>query len=139
MQKVESFLTKQEYITKDIENIGILKLTDKGRHFLKSPSPVEIIKDLDYSDVDEIEDESNEVAARAGNSYDKILFDLLKTERKRIARSNNIPPYVIIQDPSLQEMATTYPTTKEALANVNGIGMGKVNKFGLSFLSSLAD
>ena len=58
----------------------------------------------------------------------------LKEERKRIARDNDLPPYVIIQDPSLQEMATTYPTTKEALANVNGIGMGKVNKFGMPFL-----
>ena len=57
-----------------------------------------------------------------------------EAERKRIARDNDLPPYVIIQDPSLQEMATTYPTTKEALANVNGIGMGKVNKFGLPFL-----
>ena len=125
-----------EFIAKDIENIGLLKLTRKGKDFLKSPHSVEIIKDLDYSDVDEIEDESNEVApgVRAGNSYDKILFDLLKEERKRIARDNDLPPYVIIQDPSLQEMATTYPTTKEALANVNGIGMGKVNKFGMPFL-----
>ena len=69
---------------------------------------------------------------RAGNSYDKILFDLLKEERKNCQKC--LPPYVIIQDPSLQEMATTYPTTKEALANVNGIGMGKVNKFGMPFL-----
>lgn len=125
-----------EFITKDIENIGLLKLTEKGKKFLNAPHSVEIIKDLDYSDVDEVEDESNEVApgARAGNSYDKVLFDLLRNERKRIAKSNDLPPYVIIQDPSLQEMATTYPTTKEALANVNGIGMGKVNKFGIPFL-----
>ena len=65
-------------LLKDIENIGLLKLTQKGIDFLKIPHSVEIIKDLDYSDVDEIEDESNEVApgVRAGNSYDKILFDL---------------------------------------------------------------
>lgn len=125
-----------EFISKDIENIGLLRLTKKGKDFLKATHPVQIVKDLDYSDVDEVQDESNEVApgARTGNSYDKVLFDLLKNERKSIAKRNNLPPYVIIQDPSLQEMATTYPTTKEALANVNGIGMGKVNKFGLSFL-----
>jgi len=125
-----------EFIAKDIENIGLLKLTKKGLDFLKSSYPVDITKDLDYSDVDNAEDESNEVAAgaRAGNSYDKVLYDLLKEERKRVAKSRNLPPYVIIQDPSLQEMATTYPTTKEALANVNGIGMGKVNKFGTPFL-----
>ncbi len=63
-----------------------------------------------------------------------MLFDLLKAERKKIAKEKDLPPYVIIQDPSLQEMATTYPTTDEALANVNGIGMGKVQKFGQSFL-----
>lgn len=125
-----------EFIAKDIENIGLLKLTKKGTDFLKAPYPVEITKDLDYSDVDQSEDESNEVSAdaRTGNSYDKVLYDLLKAERKRVAKSRNLPPYVIIQDPSLQEMATTYPTTKEALANVNGIGMGKVNKFGAPFL-----
>lgn len=125
-----------EYLAKDIEHIGLLKLTEKGKQFLTNPHPVEITKDLDYSDVDQAEDESNEVAAgaRSGNSYDKVLYDLLKAERKRVAKSRNLPPYVIIQDPSLQEMATTYPTTKEALANVNGIGMGKVNKFGAPFL-----
>jgi len=125
-----------EFIAKDIENIGLLKLTQRGIDFLKAPYPVDIVKDLDYSDVDVAEDESNDVpaGARTGNSYDKVLYDLLKEERKRVAKRKDLPPYVIIQDPSLQEMATTYPTTKEALANVNGIGMGKVNKFGESFL-----
>lgn len=125
-----------EFIQKDIENIGLLKMTKKGEAFLGNPCGVSLIKDLDFSDVDETEDESNEAPAspNAGNSYDKVLFDLLKAERKKIAKEKDLPPYVIIQDPSLQEMATTYPTTAEALANVNGIGMGKVNKFGGSFL-----
>ncbi|WP_268122550.1 DNA helicase RecQ [Roseivirga pacifica] len=125
-----------EFIEKDIENIGLLKLTQKGLDFIKNPHPVEIAKDLDFSDVDATEDESNELptSPRKGNSYDPVLYDLLKAERKKIAKQKDLPPYVIIQDPSLQEMATTYPTTKEALANVNGIGMGKVNKFGGTFL-----
>src|SRR5690606_12841547 len=54
--------------------------------------------------------------------------------RKHIAKEKNLPPYVIFQDPSLEEMATTYPTTKEELASINGVGMGKVNKFGKEFL-----
>ncbi|WP_420385235.1 DNA helicase RecQ [Roseivirga sp.] len=125
-----------EFVEKDIENIGTLKLTDKGRNFLKNPHYVEFTKDLDFSDVDDTEEENNETPAspNLGNSFDKTLFDLLKAERKKIAKERNLPPYVIIQDPSLQEMATTYPTTDEALANVNGIGMGKVQKFGQSFL-----
>lgn len=125
-----------ELILKDIENIGLLKLSEKGKKFMSNPEYLEFTKDLDYSDVDGSEEESNEAVAspNAGNSYDKVLFDLLKAERKKIAKQRNLPPYVIIQDPSLQEMATTFPTTAEALANVNGIGMGKVNKFGGPFL-----
>lgn len=125
-----------EFVEKDIENIGTLKLTDKGRNFLKNPHYVEFTKDLDFSDVDDTEEENNETPASPNqdNAFDKTLFDLLKAERKKIAKEKNLPPYVIIQDPSLQEMATTYPTTDEALANVNGIGMGKVQKFGQSFL-----
>lgn len=125
-----------EFVEKDIENIGTLKLSKKGLNFLEKPYYVEFTKDLDYSDVDQTEEESNETPAspNAGNSFDKVLFDLLKAERKKIAKEKDLPPYVIIQDPSLQEMATTYPTTDEALANVNGIGMGKVQKFGQSFL-----
>ena len=125
-----------EFIQKDIENIGVLKMTKKGEAFLENPTSVRLTRDHDFSDVDADDDESNDTPAspNAGNSYDPVLFDLLKAERKKIARERDLPPYVIIQDPSLQEMATTYPTTNEALANVNGIGMGKVHKFGGSFL-----
>lgn len=125
-----------EFIQKDIENIGVLKMSKKGEAFLKNPTSVLLTRDHDFSDVDEEDDASNETPAspNSGNSYDPVLFDLLKAERKKIAKQKDLPPYVIIQDPSLQEMATTFPTTKEALANVNGIGMGKVHKFGGSFL-----
>ncbi|MFM8742944.1 MAG: HRDC domain-containing protein, partial [Cytophagales bacterium] len=62
------------------------------------------------------------------------LFEMLKALRKKMAKEKDLPPYVIFQDPSLEEMATTYPTNKEELASVNGVGMGKVNKFGKEFL-----
>ena len=68
-------------------------------------------------------------------SYDAKLFEMLKNLRKKLAKDKNLPPYVLFQDPSLEEMATTYPTTKEEMAQVNGVGMGKVNKFGGEFLS----
>lgn len=126
-----------EYILKDIENIGVLRMSAKGEAFLKNPSSILLTRDHDFSDVDTDDDASNETPAspNAGNSYDPVLFDLLKAERKKIARDKDLPPYVIVQDPSLQEMATTYPTTAEAMANVNGIGMGKVRKFCSPFLS----
>jgi len=126
-----------EFILKDIENIGVLKMSEKGEAFLKNPTSIMITRDHDFSDVDADDDASNDTPAspNPGNSYDPVLFDLLKAERKKIAREKDLPPYVIVQDPSLQEMATTYPTTAEALANVNGIGMGKVRKFGGTFLA----
>jgi ATP-dependent DNA helicase RecQ len=125
-----------EFVTKDIENVGVLKLSDKGRDFLKNPTSIKLSKDHDFSDVDSDDDESNEPSAAqtAGQSFDPVLFDLLKAEQRKVAKQHNLPPYAIVQEPSLQEMATTYPTTREALANVNGIGMGKVQKFGDSFL-----
>jgi ATP-dependent DNA helicase RecQ len=75
---------------------------------------------------------------RSIQDYDEKLFELLKAERKRVAKSKNLPPYVIFQDPSLEEMATVYPTTKEELAQINGVGMGKVAKFGATFLKLIA-
>ena len=116
--------------------MGVLKVTKKGLDFISKPHPVLLTKNHDFSDTDSDQDESNDQANSlgVGKSYDPVLYDLLKHERKKIARQRDLPPYVIIQDPSLQEMATTFPTTAEALANVNGIGMGKVKKFGEPFL-----
>jgi ATP-dependent DNA helicase RecQ len=123
-----------QYLEKDIENIGVLKLTPKGEAFLKKPHPIELARDHDFTtDLDE-EEESSERVPMNTKSYDEKLFEMLKDLRKKIAREKNLPPYVIFQDPSLEEMATTYPTTREELAQVNGVGMGKVNKFGKEFL-----
>ncbi|WP_421977960.1 DNA helicase RecQ [Roseivirga seohaensis] len=125
-----------EFLAKDIENVGVLKLTQKGKDFLKNPYSFKLTKDHDFSDVDLGEDDGNEVTHQTttGQSYDKVLFDLLKAEQRKVAKEHDLPPYAIVQEPSLQEMATTYPTTEEALSNVNGIGMGKVKKFGAPFL-----
>ena len=128
-----------EYLVKDIENIGVIKISEKGEGFLTNPESIQLTKDHDFSDTDDSDDDVNNgvapgYAGSGGKSYDTVLFDLLKAERKKLAKEKGLPPYVIFQDPSLEEMATTYPTTKEALANVNGIGMGKVMKFGTPFL-----
>jgi ATP-dependent DNA helicase RecQ len=123
-----------QYLEKDIENIGVLKISEKGKKFLKKPHSVELAKDHDFTTDVEDEEVMDRVPTNT-KSYDVKLFEMLKSLRKKIAKEKELPPYVIFQDPSLEEMATTYPTNKEELASVNGVGMGKVNKFGKEFLT----
>jgi len=122
------------YLEKDIENIGNLKITDKGLKFLKKPTPVELAIDNDFnSDLSE-EETITERFSSNSKTYDATLFEMLKNLRYQIAKQKKLPPYVIFQDPSLEEMATIYPMDEEELASVNGVGMGKVKKFGKEFL-----
>ena len=123
-----------QYLEKDIDNIGVLKISERGEKFLKKPHVIELARDHDFTTDIEDEEESSEKAPVNTKAYDVKLFEILKTLRKKIAKEKNLPPFVIFQDPSLEEMATTYPTTNEDLAQVNGVGMGKVNKFGKEFL-----
>lgn len=124
-----------EFLEKDIDNIGLLRLSDKGKEFMAQPYPVTLSKNHDYSNIGEEEESEKEVIVT--KAHDVNLFELLKGLRKKIAKDKNLPPYVIFQDPSLEEMATTYPTNKEELAQVNGVGMGKVIKFGVPFLAAI--
>lgn len=123
-----------QLLEKDIENIGMLKMSVRGEAFLKKPFTVEMARDHDFTTIAGEEEVSSERAPANTKAYDDKLFEMLKQLRKKIAKDKDLPPYVIFQDPSLEEMATTFPTTKEELAQVNGVGMGKVNKFGKDFL-----
>lgn len=123
-----------QLLEKDIENIGVLKMTARGEAFLKKPHALEMARDHDFTTDVENEEVSTERAPANTKAYDDKLFEMLKDLRKKVAKQKDLPPYVIFQDPSLEEMATTFPTTKEDLAQVNGVGMGKVNKFGKEFL-----
>ncbi|WP_215226294.1 DNA helicase RecQ [Echinicola shivajiensis] len=120
------------FLEKDIENYGVIKLSPISEDFLKNPHAVTLSKDHDFEEM--IENEESDEFNNAKKAYDEKLFELLKVERKRVAKSKGLPPYVIFQDPSLEEMATVYPTTREELAQINGVGMGKVAKFGAPFL-----
>ncbi len=124
-----------QFLKKDIDYIGVLKLSDKGKEYIKSPTAISFSRENDYSNLGEEEEASKE--AFVANAYDENLFNLLKRLRKRVADEKDLPPYVIFQDPSLEEMATTYPTNKEELAQVNGVGMGKVGKFGGAFIEAI--
>lgn len=120
------------FLDKDIENYGIIKITTKGENYLEEPYSITLSKDFNFDEVP-VDTAAEEMSA-GGKAYDEKLFELLKAERKKLAKSKGLPPYVIFQDPSLEEMATVYPTNKEELAQINGVGMGKVNKFGAPFL-----
>ncbi len=127
-----------ELLLKDIDNIGVLKLSDRGRKFMEAPESIMLSKDHDY---DSNLPEEEEAARPLNNSkaYDEKLFSMLKHLRKKVADKKGLPPFVIFQDPSLEEMATTYPTTESELAQVNGVGMGKVKKFGKDFLEMISE
>ena len=118
------------YIIKEIENYGLLKVTDAGRKFLDKPQPFKIVKDSDF---DEMEEEMP-IKGGASCAVDPELFSILKDLRKKMAKRLELPPYVIFQDPSLEAMATTYPITIEELQNIPGVGAGKAKRYGEEFV-----
>ena len=117
------------YVEKEIENYGILKITDKGYDFLKNPKSFRIVEDREY-------DEDEEVTLKSGgtSAMDPELFSILKDLRKKIAKQLGLPPYVIFQDISLEAMATTYPVTLDELQNIPGVGAGKAKRYGKEFV-----
>jgi ATP-dependent DNA helicase RecQ len=125
-----------DFLDKDIDNYGVLRLTPKALDFLEAPYPVTLTKDHDFSAANEEDDDDDRESngPSSAKAHDQALFEMLKALRKKIAKEKNLPPYVIFQDPSLEEMATIYPTTREELAQINGVGIGKVAKFGKPFL-----
>ena len=115
------------YIRKDVENFGLLKLTPEGRMFIKSPKPFFAVHDREYDDVEE--------NAEGGvSALDQELLGLLKGLRKDVARKHNLPPYVIFQDISLSQMATSFPVSLEELQQIQGVGQGKAHKYGKPFV-----
>ncbi len=119
------------FLIKEIENYGVLKVSEKGRNFIKNPSSIMVVKAHDYSDVD---DGDIIVPQKGGGAADEVLFNILKDLRKSMGKEKKLPPYVIFQDPSLEDMATQYPITMEELKNISGVGQGKAEKFGEEFL-----
>ena len=115
------------YINKDVENYGLLKITDAGKAFLDNPVSFKIVEDKDFDE--------EEVVMRGGGTFavDPELYAMLKNLRKKIAKQLELPPYVIFQDPSLEAMATTYPIKIEELQNITGVGAGKAKRYGEEF------
>ncbi len=126
------------YLKKEIENYGILKITKKGKDFLKSPISFKITKiDEDEDDMSDLESEDSDIIASgvgSGGAADPVLFSMMKDLRKKISKKLNVPPYVIFQPSSLEAMATSYPITLEELQNIPGVGAGKAKRYGQEFV-----
>ncbi|MEG0796081.1 MAG: DNA helicase RecQ [Odoribacter sp.] len=119
------------FIEKDIEQYGVIKLTEEGQKFLEEPKSFMLMEDHNF---EENEEEEEKIQEKGGvSALDSTLFAILKDLRKKIAKTNNLPPYVIFQDPSLEDMCTNYPITLEELANIQGVGTGKAQKYGKEF------
>ena len=118
-------------LSKDVETYGILKLNAQSESFLSSPRSYLITEDHDYTKIDLEEAQSNQKSS----VFDSTLLAMLKDLRKKVAHSKKVPPFVLFQDPSLEDMALQYPITIDELTNINGVGSGKATKFGNEFVA----
>ncbi len=123
----------QRLLVKDIDNYGLLKLTPEGKKFLKKLYSIMLVQDHDYENPDD-EDFFAEAGGHKTSTTDKTLFALLKDLRKDISRKEKLPPFVIFQDPSLEDMATQYPITLDEMKQITGVGAGKAKKYSKPFI-----
>ena len=118
-----------DYLAKDIENYGVIKVTKEGKEFLKSREKFWIVEDNEYT---QMLDE--DMRGGGSGAVDAELFSILKDLRRKIAKQHGLPTYVIFQEPSLDAMATTYPITLDELQNIPGVGPGKAKRYGKEFV-----
>lgn len=119
------------FIVKDIENYGLLKISEAGNEFVKKPHSFPLTQDHNY---DESQDDETLVISDRTSTVDEELFNILKELRKKISKQKNLPPFVIFQDPSLEDMAIQYPISLEEMQNIAGVGQGKAQRYGAEFI-----
>lgn len=118
-------------IDKNIENYGLISVNQRGEEFIRKPQRVTVTLDHDY---DSEEENMPMAAMKGGGAADEELFAMLKDLRRKVAKQNDLPPYVIFQDPSLEDMSIQYPITIEEMQTISGVGAGKAQKFGAEFV-----
>lgn len=123
------------YLKKDIETYGILKVSPKGLDFIKNPVSFMMSEDHEYN---EAEDDAIVTAAKSSGTADELLMGMLRDLRKKVAKKLGVPPFVVFQDPSLEDMALKYPISIEELTNIHGVGEGKAKKYGKEFVELIA-
>ena len=121
---------------KDVESFGILKLTDAGKAFLANPKSFKLLKQHDFSNTD---DDDSIILGGKGGVFDERLYDLLIDLRKSIAKEMGVPPFVVFQEPSLKDMCFQYPIELEELTNIQGVGVGKAQRYGEPFIALIAN
>jgi ATP-dependent DNA helicase RecQ len=120
-------------IYKEIEQFGIIKVSETGRAYVKNPTPIQMTVNINYGDADyDFDDEKGGTAV-----LDEPLMNILKDIRKQVAKKHNLPPYVIFQDPSLEEMATAYPLSMDDLSKIVGVSLGKAQRYGQAFVDAI--
>jgi ATP-dependent DNA helicase RecQ len=119
------------YLAKDIETYGIVKITAKGLDFIKNPTSFMMSEDHEYN---ESEDDAIVTAAKSSGTADEVLMGMLRELRKKVAKKLGVPPFVVFQDPSLEDMSLKYPITQDELINIHGVGEGKAKKYGAPFV-----
>ena len=119
------------FIDKNIENYGLISVNSRGKAFIDKPTPITITLDHDY---DSEEENAAGGPMKGSGAADEELFAMLKDLRRQVAKQNDLPPYVIFQDPSLEDMSIQYPITMEELQTISGVGAGKAQKFGAEFI-----
>jgi len=124
-------------LKKDIETFGVIKITEEGKEYLKSPHAFTLLKEHDFSNTD---DDDSIIQANSKEAvFDEELYQMLLDLRKSISKERTVPPYVIFQEPSLKDMCFQYPITKEELTNIQGVGNGKAERYGEPFIALIAD
>ena len=121
-----------ELVDKNIENYGLLSINAAGEAYIEKPTTVMITLDHNYDEADE--EEGAAAPSGKGGAADEELFTMLKELRKKVAKQQGLPPFVIFQDPSLEDMSIQYPITLEEMQNISGVGAGKARKFGQPFI-----
>lgn len=122
-------------LNKDIETYGILKVSEKGEAFIKNPTSFLMSEDHEYN---EAEDEAIVTASKSSGTADETLMAMLRDLRKKVAKKLGVPPFVVFQDPSLEDMALKYPINMEELTNTHGVGEGKAKKYGKEFVELIS-
>ncbi len=132
--------TVQNYLQKDIETYGVLKLTAKGQALLANPSESKFLvaEDRQY-DLEQAKAQFEKSQTQAGSAMDSALYAQLEALRKAVAKRQGVPPYTIFMDPSLEDMTVQYPTTVEEMANVYGVGDGKAKRYGQEFANLIKE
>ncbi|MCR4030971.1 MULTISPECIES: DNA helicase RecQ [Flavobacterium] len=123
------------YLSKDIETYGVIKITQEGLDFIQNPVSFMMSEDHEYTEAD---DETIVTGGKSSGTADEVLTGMLRELRKKVAKKLGVPPFVVFQDPSLEDMALKYPITIQELYNIHGVGEGKAKKYGSEFVALIA-